>query len=202
VLEISDKIQFSGNSKFIREFAIPFLDEIKPIAKEYPVQGSNPFESNEEPKLQAHLSEIAGIIGIMAFVASWTATKLLDEVYDIKISPLVKDKLRKYLGKSNTEPKYALTITTLNREMNVSLVIACIGSTVEEIQKSEKHIKSIFNYVQSNGFNANAGDVLLVVLDGDNLNLNIQTYSSYGEAIEILKSMYPAKLPKYRVEDE
>ena len=140
MLEISDKVQFEGNSKLIREFAIPFLDEFELVAKEYPVKGNNPFSPKEEPKPQAHISEIAGIIGVVAFVATWSATKLLNEVYDLKISPIVRKKLSVYLGKTTSNQKYALTITTLNRETKISLLIACVGSTPEEIESSEKHI--------------------------------------------------------------
>ncbi len=179
----------------MRGLAIPIVEGIKQLSEEYPVETEYDLGPSSGP--MAHgISEIAGIVGVTAFVGSWAATKALDEIYNLKLSPLIKSKYKEYSDKAKTKKKYALTIAMINQEKDICLLIACIGRTPEEIDIAESHVESVLDYVRSKDLDAKKKEVLLVVLEGEKLNLEIDAFPNYSEAINSLKHMYPAKIPK------
>jgi hypothetical protein len=194
LIEISENMICGGNSRFFREVGIPVNEAISSLAKKYPVSDDQIIEVYSRP--QAHLSELVGIIGICSFVGSWMATKVLDEVYSHKISPLIRDALRGYI-KEDSSKKYAITISCLNREQNLNLLIACVGSTTVEIEAAEKFIGKAFHLVRISEIKYSDGEILLVVIEGSKIDLDIQRYPDYTTAIDALKSMYPAKIPSF-----
>lgn len=194
LVEISENILCGGNADFIRKVGIPVNEAVSVIAKEYPVSEERAIELDTRP--QGHLSELAGIIGICSFVGSWFATKALDEVYAHKISPLIKRLLRNYIREPSGR-MYGLTISCFNREKDVHLLIACVGSTVDEIESAEKNIGKVFGMLQASDIEAQDGDVLLAVIEAGSLNLEIQRHPNYTTTLDALKSMYPAKVPSF-----
>lgn len=194
MIQVSENIFCAGDSHVIRELAIPLTEGIKSIADEYPVAEEYGFELDSRPKAHG-MSELAGIVGITTFVASWVATTFLNEVYTAKLSPLLKEKFGEYFSNQKGERKYALTITTINQEAKACLVIACIGKNLEEIELAEKHVESALIYVSSANLKNNPKEVMLVVLENGKLDLDIQVFKNYEQAIMGLKGMYPAKLP-------
>ena len=194
MIQVSENIFCAADSHVFRELAIPLTEGIKSISDEYPVTEEYVFELDSRPK--AHeMSELAGIVGITTFVTSWVATTFLNEVYTTKLSPLLKEKFGEYFSNQKSKRKYALTITTINQEAKACLVIACIGKNLEEIELAEKHVESALFFVSSANLKINPKEVMLVVLEKGKLDLDIQVYSSYEQAIMGLKDMYPAKLP-------
>lgn len=197
MIQISENIFCAGNSHVIRGVAIPLAEGIKSIADEYPVTEEYDFELESCPK--AHeISEIAWIVGVITFVASWAATTVLNEVYSAKLSPLLKERFGDYFSRKKDERKYALTITTINQETKGCLVIACIGENLEEIELAEKHVESALNYVRSANLQSNPKEVMLLVLENGRLDLDIQFFHNYEQAVMRLKGMYPVKLPSLR----
>ena len=197
MIQVSENIFCAGNSHVIRGLAIPLTEGIKPIADEYPVTEEYDFELDSRPKAHG-LSEIAGIVGITTFVTSWVATTFLNEVYTEKLSPLIKEKFGSYFSGEKGERKYALTITTINQETKTCLIVACIGKNLEEIELAERHVESALNYVRSAKIENTPKDVMLIVLENGKLDLDIQVFEKYEQAIMKLKGMYPIKLPNVR----
>ena len=119
----------------------------------------------------------------------------MNEVYTAKISPIIREKLGEYFSNKKGERKYALTITAIDKETKTCLVVACIGKNIEEIELAEKHVESALSYVRSANLEKNQKEVMLVVLEKGKLDLDIQAFKNYGQAVRGLKDMYPAKLP-------
>lgn len=194
MIQVSENIFCEGDANIIREIAIPLAEGVKSVADEYPVTEEYDFGLDARPKAHG-ITEIAGIVGVTTFVASWVATTVLNEVYAAKLSPLIKDNLSKYFSGKKSNRKYALTITAIDQETKACLVIACVGKNLEEIESSERHLESVLSYVRSANLNSHPKEVMLVVLESGKLDLDIKVFQNYEKAIMGLKDMYPAKLP-------
>ena len=199
MIEISENVNCIGTSNFFRAVAVPICEEIKLIADIYPeLEPPNKTKKSSEPNAQANItSELVGIIGITTFISTWTATTLLNEIYNLKLAPMVKEKLQRFLRDTEPKKKYAMTISTTNRISNCSLVIACVGGSIEEIEQSEKNVSSVLKYAQTFDDSDYEGKVLLFTLDGDVCNLTPEIHKDFSEATMRLAGLYPVKVPAY-----
>jgi len=87
-----------GNSRFFRALAIPFASDMELLAKgtelSYePVPDDEVFAVDTRQK--AIGTETAVAVGIVLFVGSWFAKKILDEIYDIKLKPIIRNVIQK-----------------------------------------------------------------------------------------------------------
>lgn len=195
MIEISERLLSYGQPHFIKEVAIPACSEDKKIAEKYPSTEENKIEIQCRPT--AYSSELSALIGIVAFVGGWASTKLLDEIYSATFAPFVKEKLGKLIEGSHKPKKYALSISLNKKGRMNSILICCIGTTIQEIEKSEKRIPDVLeiseNYINSN----NDGSVFLFVIDNGNSDLKPSIHNNYNGAIDGLKMLYPIKPPMH-----
>lgn len=88
----------SGNAQFLRALPVPLASEMELIAKDSglsygPVPEDDVFVLDTRPK--AIGAETAAAVGILLFVGSWLASKILDEIYDIKLKPIIRNLIHK-----------------------------------------------------------------------------------------------------------
>lgn len=138
MIEVSDRYLVFGQKAFIKEVAIPAGEVIEDVAKEYPL--ANEFDIQIPHRPTAFLSELDALIGIFVCLGSWAGTKLLDEIYDAKLGPRIKKLFRPYIENRGIDKKYSIAIVARKRGTTGSILICCIGSSIEEIESSEKHI--------------------------------------------------------------
>lgn len=199
-MEISERFIAAGRNSFVREVAIPVGEDIEKISKRFSCQDEIPIEI--EPKPEAFLSGLEALIGIVVFFGGWAGTKFLDEVYDAKFSPAVKERLAKYIQKSGTHKKYSLAISINKKNSGTSVLICSVGSTIEEIETSEAHIPSVLKIAEACLDSGVEDTVHMFVIDNGNCNLKPLTYNSYEDALIGLKHMFPAKMPTYLKNDD
>lgn len=199
-MEVSESFITVGRNSFIKEVAIPVGEDIEKISKNFPCQDEILIEI--EPKPAAFLSSLEALIGIVVFFGGWVGTKFLDEVYNAKFSPAVKDRLAKYIQKSGTHKKYSLAISINNKSSGTSVLICSVGSTIEEIEASEAHIPAVLKIAETCLGLGAEGTVHMFVIDNGNCNLKPLTYNSYGDALTGLKHMFPVKMPTYLHNDD
>ena len=88
--KISYSVAANGNSDFLRTIAIPLTEELGRLKEtlyiEIPKKAA--FEHDSTPK--ALDLTVAGFFGIVLFLPGWFAVKVLDEIYDIRIKPLIR----------------------------------------------------------------------------------------------------------------
>jgi hypothetical protein len=83
----------SGNASFLRAFPIPLASDIELVAKETEIeyesiQTIDVFSVDKRPKAMG--MESIAVAGIILFIGSWFAKKLLDEIYDLKLKPVIR----------------------------------------------------------------------------------------------------------------
>lgn len=88
----------SGNARFLRALPIPLASDMELIAKDaglryMPVPDDDIFAIDARPK--AIGVETAATVGILLFVGSWLASRILDEIYDIKLKPIIRNLIQK-----------------------------------------------------------------------------------------------------------
>lgn len=195
MLEVSERYLAFGQKIFVKEVAIPVAEVIEEIAKEYPC--TDDLDLKITPRPTACLTGLDALIGISVFVGGWVGTKFLDEIYDAKLGPVIKGYLRPYIEKRGTDKKYSLAILARKKSARDSVLICCVGSSIEEIESSERHIPAALNIAEELLNSSSGNSVYLYVIENGKVNLEPELFDSYERAMEGLKKMYPAKLPKH-----
>jgi len=194
VIEVSERYLSFGQSCFVREVAIPAGETIEEIAKEYPCVDE--AELNIVPQPTASLSGLDALIGVSIFLGGWAGTKFLDEIYDAKLGPAIKGYFRKYIERSGSDKKYSLSILARSKETSGAVLICCVGSSIEEIELSERRIPRALGVTEKLLSSSKNKSVYLYVIESGKINLEPKAFDNLEGALEGLKRMYPAKLPK------
>lgn len=195
MIEVSEKYLVFGQKNFIEEVAIPIGEVIDEVAKEYPCADDATLRVS--PRITAFISGLDALIGICVFLGGWAGTKFLDEIYDAKLRPKIKEYFWPYIEKHGDDKKYSLAILTRKRGVGASVLICCIGSSVEEIKSSERHIPDTLAIAKELLDSPIGNSVYLYVIESGKINLEPKVFESVEMALDGLKKMYPAELPKY-----
>ena len=195
MIEVSEKFLTFGKNVFVKEVAIPIGEVIEGIAKEHPC--ADDVDLRISPRLTAFTSGLDALIGICLFLGGWAATKFLDEIYDIKLRPKIKEYFWPYIEKHGPDKKYSLAILAKKREAVGAVLICCIGSSIEEIESSERQIPAALNMAKELLNSSTENSVYLYVIENGTANLEPKVFENHEMALEGLKKMYPAKLPKH-----
>ena len=195
MIEVSEKSLSFGKSIFIRDVAIPVGQVIEEIAKEYPC--SDDQDINLPLRPTAFLTGLEAIIAVGIFVGGWAGNKFLDEIYEAKLGPVIKGKLSQYIASQASSKMYSLSILARKTGVRGSVLICCVGSTVKEIETSEKHIPAAIELAETLLINESIDYAYLYVIENGKIGLEPKKCSDLKSAIEELKKMYPAKMPKH-----
>ncbi|MDF2176869.1 hypothetical protein P2G88_01210 [Aliiglaciecola sp. CAU 1673] len=195
MIEVSERYLVFGKNSFLKEVAIPVGDLIGEIAKEYPCTNDSTIAINLRPT--AFLTGLDALIGIAVFLGGWASTKFLDEIYAAKLGPAIKGYLLPYVEKSGIDKKYSISILARKNGARGAVLICCVGSSIEEIESSERHIPAALSIAEEL-LNYSLDDfVYLYVIEKGKVNLEPVAFDGYESAIEGLKKMYPARLPNH-----
>lgn len=194
-MEVSERYLAFGKNTFVKEVAIPVGEVIDEVAKEYPC--ADDADLKVTPRPAAFLSGLEALIGISVFLGSWAGNKFLDEIYDAKLGPAIKGYLRPYIEKCGSEKKYSLAILARKKGVEGSVLICCVGSSIEKIELSEKHIPAALGIAEEFLDSSKDNSVHLYVIENGRVAPDPQVFESHESALEGLKRMYPAKLPKH-----
>lgn len=192
---MSERYLAFGQNIFVKEVAIPVGEVIEEVAKEYPC--ADAVDLNIISRPTAFLSGLDALIGISVFLGGWAGTKFLDEIYDAKLGPAIKGYFRPYIENRGSDKKYSLAILARKKKAMGSVLICCVGSSIEEIESSERHIPAALGVAGELLDSSKDNSVYLYVIESGKVNLEPRVFKSHEEALEGLKKMYPAKLPKY-----
>ena len=195
MIEVSERYLAVGQITFMKEVAIPVGEVIEEVAKEYPC--ANDLDLRIDPRPKAFLSGLDALIGVAIFLGGWAGTKFLDEIYEAKLGPTIKKYFRPYIEARGVDKKYSLAILARKRGVGGSVLICCIGSSIEEIESSERHIPVALAIAKELLDSSSENSVYLYVIESGKVNLEPRVYESHQMALEGLKRMYPAKLPKH-----
>ncbi|MCV6620421.1 MAG: hypothetical protein OIF51_01555 [Cellvibrionaceae bacterium] len=195
MVEVSENLIACGKSAFIRQVVVPVGEQVEKIANEHPC--TQDLEIKLQGRPQACGTGLEALIGICVFLGGWGVKKFLDEIYELKYAPIVREKLAKYMEAAGEDKKYSLSISVRKKNKSSSVLICCVGSDIEEIQASEVHIPTVLDLSDKYIDSSEENQVFLFVIDNGSCNLSPAVYGSYDEAIAGLKGLYPLVPPKY-----
>ena len=92
--------------------------------------------------------------------------------------------------------KYSLAISAQKKGKECSVLVCCVGETIEEIEASERHISKVLDLAEKEA-DHDASAVYLYVIDNGYCDLTPKIHANYNDALSCLNHMYPAKLPTY-----
>jgi len=146
---IAFNIVVSGDSAFIRSFGVPLAEWLEKNAKALNMQltelpNQELFYLDTHPK-NIELSTV-GIFGVLLFIPTWFAKKVLDEVYDLKIKPIVKGILKKADGVEifSSKKKYKTFVFSMfYEEHNALIVVAIKEKSLDALASSLEIIPSV-----------------------------------------------------------
>jgi hypothetical protein len=120
-----------GDSDFIRAFGIPTAEELEKVAQRLNMQlrqlpDDGIFFVDTRPKNIGTLT--TGLFGILLFSPVWFGKKVLDEIYDLKLKPIVREIIKKADGIEifTSKKKYKTFILSVFYEEYRTLVIVAV----------------------------------------------------------------------------
>jgi len=174
----------SGDSEFFRAASILLAECLKTAF----VDDDSPVLTTELPKFLSVDSRpkadggvvLAGIVGVFAFLTTWFAKKLLDDVYEIKLRPSIREALGaadvKLDGANAAKPKM-LMVGISYSDRQIFILIGVVGDTFEEILASERIIPMVHaNAVQWAEKNPSNLPVHLYIVDRGTTNIEPMLY--------------------------
>lgn len=198
-VQISERLVSMGDSVFLRECVIPIALELERPNCEDPdwvEECLSDLDGMSRP--QADAGSLTAVVTFLAYLGTWAAYKTLDELYDSKIRPLVREKFIAFSEKHKLIGKYALSIAIFTEETRTAAIIAAIGRTAEEVENSEAllpaAIASAAAFVSAQ---AQPSKVYLYTVEAGTISPSPLPFDSLAEAIGALRGRQPIRLPNY-----
>lgn len=144
--EVSFSVIGGGEAGFLRAFTIPLAEELErtPGLSRKPIPAIPLVAHDSRPK--AIELPIAGIVGVLLFLPGWFALKVLNEVYDIKIKPVV----RKVIEKADSIEVFAstkqfkvFTLEVFVEDRSVLIVLAAKEKALHALIGAVEHLPDL-----------------------------------------------------------
>jgi hypothetical protein len=187
-MEISFTTIAKGNSQFIRDVGVPLAESVEECFFASGVGRMETWPDEEvlwldrRPKGEGTL--IAGLFGVLCFLASWASSKLLDELYEAKVQPVIRAKL-KSLAKPAEKSSKAFLIGVWLEDARVLVVALGPGKTIEDIASSLGEVPEILRlgieYAASSG---STGEVHMYRVEGRVVQSHPRRYKNLMVALK------------------
>jgi hypothetical protein len=176
-----------GDAEFIRSAAIPLgsaleegLGQEGRSADDWPAA---PLLGCE-PGPRADLASSA-VLGVVLFLSSWAATKILDEVYAETLQPLVRRWLSqadKKVRKRKAEPTFAISLCY--EDLGVAVVVLLKGDSYAALAAASELAVSAHRQALSSVLGwAEEGGVVLYVVEGESITARPEAFRSVADAL-------------------
>lgn len=144
-----------GDKHLFNDYAIPFSEEMSLLEKEGGVVYEKApkidlLKVNKSPRA----FDISGVwlFGVLLFLPGWFAKKALDELYDIKIKPIVRNVILKadqieILPRRKKHITFSMSL--YHKERNVLVIVAVKEKTTLETSDSLNMVVKIHESAQS-----------------------------------------------------
>lgn len=137
-----------GDSKFIMTFGVPIAEELDEMSAPLNMH-VRPLPDHKMFLLDTGAKNIetftVGVFGVLLFLPGWFAKKLLDEIYDLKLKPVV----RKILKQANEIEIYAskkkyktFTLSVYYKEYSTVVIVAVKERGLDELATSLDRIRA------------------------------------------------------------
>lgn len=183
-VSISSNIISVGSSRFIRECAIPTIEDIEPLANgDFEASSFGNMEQLKNSKPQADAITVP-LVGLLIGVGSWLAAKVLNDIYAETLGKKVRNCIKRIVRPTPENSEKAVALILGNFRNGATVVIAATGKTEKELLEAEANIPTVITVI-SNFPTESSPDqtVYLYRLSGSNLNLVPEQHESIKAAI-------------------
>jgi hypothetical protein len=193
-VSIADYSLAFGQSHFLRQIAIPFGNTLAAMsAQNPPAEVDSDWDPDVQLSPRADAFVLAGMIGAIVFVANWGTQKALDELYNGKLGPALRSAISVALSGEPTSKKYALSLLINKSPERISILVAAVGGSIEEMKLSEKQVLSVASQgLQRAKQLALPGQVHLYIVEGGVCNEHPWIHPHISSAMEQLHGMSTA----------
>ena len=139
----------SGTANHIRNVSLPLAEGLQ---REFPDHESVPSTHREatsplflKGRLQNAASAVDVMVGILVFLGTWGAKRVLDDVYEVKIRPRFRALLGEKLPKIDDTRRPAIAprrhhcalVAIWHEKVQRAVVVAAVGASPEEVLVNE-----------------------------------------------------------------
>lgn len=192
---VSSRTFSIGNAEFIRAVAVPFAKEIELIGLHYPL---SPQDKEAEPGAESAFFaagvDLSGLVGVLIFVGTWAATKVLDELFDIKLGPAIRTAIRNAFSNASGKT-YGITLALHNAEKRTTILVVAIGASEGGLQKSEQAVRATLAFAAQKADQEPAEGVHMYLIEDGKSDLNPKITSDLRSALYELRHMKQASKP-------
>lgn len=175
----------SGDSQFFNTASVPLAECLESAF----VDDDSPVFTNDLPEYLSVDSRpkadggvvLAGIVGVFAFLTTWLAKKVLDDVYELKLRPSIRKALgaadNQLKGTNAAKPKM-LMVGISYADRQIFILIGIVGDSFEEILASEHMFHTVHaNAVQWADDNPSDQPIHLYIVDRGTTNIEPMLYN-------------------------
>lgn len=198
-ISVSDSLIVFGGSRFIRAVVGPFGDLADYLSREPEAlvvadTDKTLWEVSSHP--QAYLTAFQGFIGICAFMGSWLATTALNELYELKIRPAIREMLGG-IEFSGTRV-YGVSLCSCHLPTQTRLMLVALGKTAAEVSRAEQLIPTVLYHASKWAEqNISAPKVHLYKIEGESFSNLPELYPDVISALKSLASAFPLRPPNF-----
>ena len=199
--ELKYTVVTSGDKDWILDVAVPLAEGLETAAQDtgnLVLERKLPelLNCDSQPKASATLL-IGGVVGIILFVTTRIGIKIIDDIYELKIQPIVRKSLSPVDAKlkgGNFKKKKALMLGIYYEDLDILVLVAIVGDSFKEIIELKavaKHAhSSTLEWMRDSGLKnkvllrtvqPNGGDEAVLIFD------NMQSAQDHIQSLEILE---------------
>jgi hypothetical protein len=148
-------VLFSGGSSHLRQLSLPFAEVLEAGLPDRsavpPIHRTSASPLFLEGRHRNELSALEALAGVLLFLSTWGAKRILDDIYEVKIRPGFRALLGENLPRiedanrpSFAPPKhYCAVLAIWHERTQKAVVVAVIGTSAAEILAGEESIVQV-----------------------------------------------------------
>jgi hypothetical protein len=196
---ITVQVICGGDSRVIRALGIPLAESLKADGVEFREQGDAPEFLQASGRPMAGAGAVAAVFGVLVFLGSWGAKKLLDELYATKIRPKIDEVVRSTEAqalKSGRGKKWLFQLGVWYEEERVLILLTLVGDNLRAVMAQEPLLPQLhalaLTWLREN---RSAAPVHLYIAECGRANLEPLLFERASEAQGYLEGLWPNIVP-------
>jgi hypothetical protein len=202
---ISENFYVLGSGHYINALVGPLDEALADFREKFSLTDQDSSGALDlerpEPTIYAWPSDLLGVFTlVMEASGTYVAKKVFDEVWDITLRPKVRSAVTTLFDRSAGR-KYGLSVLFRAEGTGVSILIASVGKSIEEIEQGDRQARLIIaravNELAGLGPSTvtGVGSIHMYVIENGQVNELPWIYGNVHEALLALKRMSPARNP-------
>jgi hypothetical protein len=193
---------FGGNLEVLRVLGRPLAEKLEAALPPDGIElhtDELPGPLQWHPNPQMGVDAIAATIGVLAFLSSWAAKKVLDEIYVTKIRPKIEEVFNSTSARSlpnKPGKKWLFQLGVWYEEERVLILLTLVGDNLKQVLAQEYLLPSLHsqavNWLIQNGTDS---PIHLYLAEDGKANLAPLKFTHISEAQLYIEALWPVIIP-------